>query len=199
MFLREFPKCDILTRVETNGSVKEFVSMGTALPPTMPDALPDVLGVIEGTLDIDTHEDSAAFNVLAGLKYYLSLEFARQQPALALLYDLDFEVTKARSGSRHFDFKIWLRLKKRVRTALVAVQGEIRKAGAVACIAAALAIPPAINETIKLLESLREPAQQRLQQDVPHYSPSVTFTEIRVPDERDTVSREPTDSDLFEY
>ena len=158
-----------------------------AIPTTLTE-LPDVLRVIEGTLNLDTQEDSTALSVLAGLKYYLSLEFARQQPALALLYDLDFQVTGVRPGSRHIDFKIWVRLKKRVRTALVAVGKEIKKAGVVACIATALAIPGAINETEKLLQRLPEPTQQRLQLDVPQCSPSLTFNEIRVPDERDATT-----------
>ena len=161
-----------------------------AIPTTLTE-LPDVLRVIEGTLNLDTQEDSTALSVLAGLKYYLSLEFARQQPALALLYDLDFQVTGVRPGSRHIDFKIWVRLKKRVRTALVAVGKEIKNAGVVACIATALPIPGAINETEKLLQRLPEPTQQRLHLDVPQCSPSLTFNEIRVPDERDVFPSEP--------
>ena len=68
---------------------------------------------------------------------------------------------------------------------------EIKKAGVVACIATALAIPGAINETEKLLQRLPEPTQQRLQLDVPQCSPSLTFNEIRVPDERDVFPSEP--------
>src|SRR5580704_8647201 len=87
------------------------------LQPTLTE-LPEILRVIEGTLDLETEEDRTAQAVLSGLKYYLFLEFARQQPALALLYDLDLKVTAMRRGSRHIDFKIFVRLKNRVVAAL---------------------------------------------------------------------------------
>lgn len=163
---------------------------------TAPVELPDILRVIEGTLDLDTEEDSTAHTVAAGLKYYLVLEFAKQQPALALLYDLDFQVMAVRRGSRHIDFKIWIRLKQRVQDALAAAGEEVRKAGVIACLAAALALPGAINETAKWFEHMPEPVQQRLQQDVPYCSPSVTFIEIRVPDQRDIFKAEPGNVDF---
>ena len=52
-------------------------------------------------------------------------------------------------------------------------------------------MPGAINEAEKLLQNLTEPTQQRLQMDVPQFSPSLTFNEIRVPDKRDIFPREP--------
>lgn len=159
--------------------------MATESKPEPLTELPAVLRIIEGTLDLDTQEDSTAYVVAAGLKYYLSLEFARQQPALALLYDLEFHVTSMRPGSRHVTFKIWVRLKERVRIALDAIERDFKKSGVIACMGLALQIPGAINETGKLFDNLRAPTEQRLQQEVPQYSPSLTFTGNRVPNADD--------------
>jgi hypothetical protein len=142
-------------------------------------ALTETLRVIEGVLAVDTDDWSTASVAAAGFRYLLTLEFSRQQPALALLYELDFQILKVERGSYRFLFKLWVKLKKRVAT-------ELKKADAVAIITAALAIPPAVTESIHIYERLFPPVQAQLQRDLPHCSLVIEVSDIRAPDGRDT-------------
>src|SRR5205814_7049334 len=92
-----FPKCGNL-RLFQQQPVKDFTAMELKAIPTTLTELPDVLRVIEGTLNLDTQEESTALSVLAGLRYYLSVEFAREQPGLDLLYCMELRVTGGRHG-----------------------------------------------------------------------------------------------------
>src|SRR5437867_1941051 len=109
--------------------------------------LPDIFAVVEGTLSVATDDDFVGLTALRGFEYLLSCEFARQQPALSLLYDLELVLTSARSGSRHYHFKLLVKLKKRVKA-------ELHKAGAIAIISLALGIPSATLSTFQLIDYL---------------------------------------------
>ncbi|HYA28673.1 MAG TPA: hypothetical protein VEI95_07615 [Acidobacteriota bacterium] len=139
---------------------------------------PDILCVIEGTLVVPTEDATTGSMAWHGLKYLLPLEFARQHPALALLYELDIQFLQQRTGSRLFDFKALVKLKNRVKA-------EIRKAGLVATLGVILAIPPTIDATIHTLEHIVKATEVRLQVDLPQSPPTIELKDIRIADNRD--------------
>ena len=139
--------------------------------------LPDILAIMEGSLVIETDDDNTAGTAIQGLRYLLAIEFARQQPALALLYDLDLQVLGIRRGSREVDFKIWARIKRRVRAA-------VRKAGAVAVLSVVLGIPAVIVSTAAVWHGLFPPVQEQLCRGMPSTQITINVT-VRPPDDRD--------------
>ena len=139
--------------------------------------LPDILAVMEGSLVIETDDDGAVRTAIQGLRYLLAIEFARQQPALALLYDLDLQELGIRRGSREVDFKIWARIKRRVRAA-------VRKAGAVAVLSVVLGIPAVIVSTAAVWHGLFPPVQEQLCRGMPSTQININVT-VRPPDDRD--------------
>jgi hypothetical protein len=140
--------------------------------------LPQILAVIEGTLTVSTDDDNVGITVLRGFRYLLACEFARQQPALSLLYELDLQVLDVRRGSREYDWKILVKLKKRVIA-------EVKKAGAIAVITAALGIPSAIVSGFELWEHLFPPVQIRLNSDMPQVPTTILVKGARQADSRD--------------
>ena len=140
--------------------------------------LPEILAVVEGTLAVATVDDFVGLTAARGFEYLLSREFARQQPALALLYDLEFALTGPELGSRRYGFKILFKLKKRVKA-------EVRKAGAVAIITLALGIPSATLSTFQLIDYLFPPVQTQLNSALPDAPVTIELREVRQPDSRD--------------
>ena len=120
-----------------------------------PMSLPDTAAEITVTLSVATEDDATGQMVLNGFQYLLALEFARQQPALSLLYELNFKVTATYAGSQNFDIEILVKLRKRVTA-------EISKAGAVGILFHTLAIPIAIHDSIVLWERLFPPVKVEL-------------------------------------
>jgi hypothetical protein len=145
--------------------------------------LPDILGVIEGTLVVNTNDRVIAGIAYTGFRYLLALEFARQQPALALLYDFDIKTMPAKRGSIRIPFKIWVKLKRHVAA-------EVKKAGVAAIIIGVLNLPGAINESEKLFHEFFPPIQSQLHHDLRSCSPVIEITDIRLPDDRDIFDKE---------
>jgi hypothetical protein len=142
--------------------------------------LPDILFVMDGWLNVDTDDDPIAQTALSGFEYLLALEFARQHPQFALLYYLEFQVLEVRTGSREFHVKVWARLRKRVKT-------EIKKAGVITVLTAALAIPSAISDSVDAWQKLTRPVETQLCQQMPS-------TQITV----NVIARAPTEEDVFD-
>lgn len=142
-----------------------------------------ILVVIHGLLTVPTYEKLEAQTIFSGFKYLLAREFRRQQPALALLYDLDFSLVAVRRGSYIFEWKILVKLKDRVFPV-------ISEPGSAVLIAAVLSLPGAINESIELWHNLMPPVQTQLQCDVPHSPPVIVIVEIRPPDDSDTFRKD---------
>lgn len=140
---------------------------------------PDVLGVIEGTLDVDTDDDQVGQNIWIGFTYLLRAEFLRQQPSLALLYEMEIQLLAVRPGSRKYDFKIWVRLKR-----------AIKKWGGAAGLSAALAIAPAADATIHVWEHFFPPVQTQLHACEPSKPVVIVIKDIRQPDGRDIFSKD---------
>lgn len=145
--------------------------------------LAEILQVIEGVLVVETTDLAAAYVAFHGAQYLLALEFARRQPALALLYDLDVQLMGIERGSFRFEFKVLVKAKRRIAA-------ELKKAGVVATLTMALALPGAINEGDKLFHELFPPVQAQLQQDIPYVSPTFEIRDVRAPDDRDVFDRE---------
>jgi hypothetical protein len=98
---------------------------------------PEVLKIIEGVVVVDTDDRGLAAVAYNGFVYRLSLEFARQQPGLALLYDIEIELIGIESGSIRHLFRAVFRLKQRVAA-------EVKKAGTVATLGVILRYLPAL-------------------------------------------------------
>ncbi len=128
--------------------------------------LPTVLQTIDGTLTVPTEDDELAIIAYDGFRYLTALGFVRGQPALALLYDLDIVHLGTRPGSRLIEFRIYVRLKERVRT-------EIDHTGAVELIASALALPAAIEVSAEQWGQLFPQVQQQMQNELPQCPPSI--------------------------
>jgi hypothetical protein len=158
--------------------MREEVSVGAELP--------EILQVIEGTLVVDTNDLATASIALKGFQYLLALEFARQLPALALLYDLDIQVFEPERGSIRFPFKIWINLKRHVAAELE----KLKKAGMIATIAAVLSISTAIKDGVEVYHNLFPPIQNQLLQHLPSYKPIIEIADIRAADSRDIFDRE---------
>lgn len=144
----------------------------TAAPPQMepmPEQLPELLLTIDGTLVVPTEDDILANVAFDGFRYLSALEFARRHPALALLYELDFERLGTRGGSRLIDFRIFVRARDRVRA-------EMDKAGSVAVLAVVLALPGALNDGITLWSQLFAAVEAQLQHDLPQAPAHIDFT-----------------------
>lgn len=147
-------------------------------PKTELAALPDVLQTIDGTLVVPTSDDALAHVALDGFRYLSALEFARRQPALALLYELDIEHLGTRTGSRLIDFRIFVGLRHHLRT-------EIDKPGAVAPIAEVLALPDAISASLAQWTPLFSAVQAQLQHDLPQCPPTIGFVVHPAPERPD--------------
>lgn len=143
---------------------------------------PDILVVIEGTLNVATDDDAVGRTALSGFQYLLSCEFARQQPALSMLYEIEFVILGVRTGSRNYDFKILVKLKRRIGS-------EIKKAGAVAIISLVLSIPSAVLSSYQLYDQIFQPIQTQLNMDMPHSPITIQILEIRQADSRDILSK----------
>jgi len=143
-----------------------------------PLVFPDILAVIEGMLTVATDDDKVGRTALHGFQYLLSREFVRQQPALSMLYELDFVLLGVRSGSRIYDFKILVTLKQRVKS-------EIKKAGSVAVVSLVLGIPGAILSSFQVYDHLFPPIQNQLNSDMPQAPIIIQVREIRQADSRD--------------
>jgi hypothetical protein len=146
---------------------------GTQLKPIQ--NLPEILAVIKGTLAVATDDDFVGLTTARGFEYLLAREFARQQPALSLLYDLEFEITGPSFGSRHYHFNIFVKLKKRVKA-------ELRKAGAIAIIGLALSIPGATLTAIQLYDRLIPPVEIQLNSDMPYAPIKIELHAVHLPD-----------------
>lgn len=140
--------------------------------------LPDIAVVIEGTLTVATEDDAAALVALRGMSYLVNVEFARQQPALALLYECELVLLGTRRGSRKFDFKILVKLRKRAKA-------EMKKAGAVAVISAVLGLPGTVLSGLQLYEHLFPPVEVRLNVDLPQTPTTIEIREFRQADARE--------------
>ncbi|WP_418647857.1 hypothetical protein ACNQFN_02635 [Thauera butanivorans] len=152
-------------------------------------ALEKILAVIEVSLHVPSEDFSDAQVAARGFQYLLAREFKRQQPALALLYDLEFVGTGLRRGSYIFDWKVLVKAKQRVASALADPATAVM-------LTAVLALPGAIENSIGLWERLFPPVQQHLMDDFPHAPPVVTIVVIRKPDGRDTFTRRGGEFDL---
>ncbi|MDX9837381.1 MAG: hypothetical protein RBT39_07450 [Azoarcus sp.] len=130
--------------------------------------LPSVLQTIDGTLTMPTDDDEFAIIAFGGFRYLIALGFMRCQPALALLYDLDIVHLGTRDGSRLTDFRIYVRLKERVRAG-------IDHTAAVKMIASALALPAAIAASAEQWSLLFPQVQQQMQNELPQCPPSIRF------------------------
>ncbi len=144
--------------------------------------LPEILRIVAGELVVETDDPATARIAFAGFRYRLALEFARQQPALALLYEIEIEAGAMERGSIHIPFRIWIRLKRHVAA-------ELKKAGAVAVIAAALALPGAIKDVREIYHDLFTTTQTQLQHDLPACKPVIAITEIRLADASDSFDK----------
>jgi hypothetical protein len=144
-----------------------------------PAELPDLLVVIEGTLFVDTNDDFLAQTAYRGFQYLLTREFMRQQPALSLLYDLDFSIIKIRTGSRYFDFKIIVKLKRRIRN-------TYKKASAAEIAGLIMGTPAAIVGGYELHDRMFPPVQQCLKEDLPQVEIRIEGIAFRAADGRDT-------------
>lgn len=151
--------------------------------------LAPILAVIEAELHVPGDDWGDAVVAAGGVRYLLAREFRRQQPALALLYDLEFVPLGVRRGSVIFDWKILVRMKRRAASALAEPATAV-------VLASALALPGAINESITLWERLFPPVQQQLEADLPHAPPVLTVIVIRAPDDRDVFSGRGGEFDL---
>jgi len=149
--------------------------------------LREILWVIEGAVVVPTDDRAEASVAFWGFRYLLALEFARQFPALALLYDIDVQLLSVEQGSTRFNFKALIKLKNRVKA-------EIKKAGVIATISVVLALPGAIGDTIDLKEKLFPPTQTELQSNQPHCPPTIEIYDVRTADGRET----PPQSGSFE-
>ena len=147
---------------------------------------PEIFAVVEGTLTVSTTDDFVGLKALRGFEYLLSREFARQQPALSLLYDLEFSVLGSRRGSRRYDFKIVVKLKTRLKS-------ELRKAGAVGLVSLVLGLPGAVLSTFQLVDYLFPPVQTQLNSDMPNAPATIELREVRPPDSREML---PPDGDF---
>lgn len=141
-----------------------------------------VLIVVEGELIIPTHEPRDAQIAWQGFQYLLQREFLRQQPALALLYDLDISLVEVRRGSHILKWKMVVKLKNRISSV-------ISTPGAALIITTALSLPGAINESIDLWKKLTLPVEQQLQNDLPHVPPTVLIIQIRPPADVDVFNK----------
>jgi len=137
---------------------------------------PDILATISGTLEVGTDDDDVGNTVFSGFGYLLSCEFARQQPALALLYQLELvQVGPPRHGCRTYDFEITLKIRGRVKDA-------VKKAGvavAITAITIALGIPASIWAGIQIYDRLIPPVQVLINKDMPHAPSIITINGIR--------------------
>lgn len=145
---------------------------------------PEVLKVIEGVVIVDTEDRGLAAVAYNGFVYRLALEFARQQPGLTLLYDVEIELLGVEEGSVRHIFKVVFRLKKRVAE-------ELKKAGAVATLGVILAVPPAIHETENLFEQLFPPVHTQVQHDMPSCRINIEINNIRAADDHELSERRP--------
>jgi hypothetical protein len=147
--------------------------------------LPEILQVIEGTLVVDTNDLATAEVALKGFQYLLALEFARQQPALALLYNLDIQVMEPEYGTIHFPFKIRINLKERV----AAEFKKLKKIEVIAIFSAMLMIPTAIKDSEEIYRNFFKSTETRLLQDLPSCSPRIENMVIRVADSTDIIKK----------
>lgn len=152
--------------------------MTTASPQMEPvlEQLPELLLTIDGTLVVPTDDDTLANVAFDGMRYRTALEFSRRQPTLALLYELDFERLGTRCGSRLIDFRVFVRLRDRVRA-------ELDKAGAIAVLGVVLALPGALNDGVTLWAQLFPAVEAQLQHDLPQAPPRIDFV-IHPPPEK---------------
>lgn len=74
-----------------------------------------LLAIIDLELTVDTNDDYVGETVALGYQYALKVEFARQCPDLALLYELRTEISGRRPGSKIYDLKVAPVLKKQFR------------------------------------------------------------------------------------
>jgi hypothetical protein len=155
-------------------------------PTATPSAVgfPEVLKVIEGVVVVDTEDRGLAAVAYNGFVYRLSLEFARQQPGLVLLYDIEVELLGIEEGSIRQLFRAVFRLKQRVAE-------EVKKAGAVATLGLILAIPPGIIESEHLFEQLFPPVRAQLQTEMPSCQINIEVATIQAPDDSSLSDRPP--------
>lgn len=75
--------------------------------------LEEIFAVIESDVWIDTEDQSKAKMIVDGFRYLLQLEFQKQQPILASLYELEFvNPSLERGGSFHYTDRIIAKLKE---------------------------------------------------------------------------------------
>jgi hypothetical protein len=160
-------------------------SKGTAdviIAEPTPTEIPAKLFVITATLSVGTVDEGLAGTAFCGLKYLLAREFMRQQPGLALFYDLEFSILHVRHGSWHFDFKVVAKLKRHIKNVY-------KKASAVEIAGVILGTPAAIVSGYELYEKLIPPVQQCMRSDLPQVQINIINIEFRPPDEREKLPR----------
>ena len=146
--------------------------------------LPVMLVVVEGTLTVGTDDDMLAMTLVRGMGYLLAREFMRQQPGLALLYDLEVVLLGTRRGSLNFDFKVVARLKKRIRSAY-------KNATAAQIAGVIMASPAAALAAHDVYLRLFPPVEQCLRSDMPQIEIHLHQITVRPPDARDSAPKEP--------
>ena len=154
-----------------------------------PRELPEQLFVIEATLSVGSDDDTLAMMAMRGFEYLLAREFTRQHPALSLLYDLEFVLLEVRRGSRHFDFKVVARLKRRIKNAY-------KKATAMEIAGLIMAAPATLVSGFEVYDRLIPPVEQCLRSDLPQVRIDITQVVIRAADGREKAPNEPGDFTL---
>ena len=102
----------------------------TSMVPYIP-TLKSILGVIEVNVWIDTNDRSKARLIVDGFRYLMQVEFQRQQPLLALFYELEFANPSLKpGGSFYYKDKIIFKLKaegEQLKNQLDQVRKELKE------------------------------------------------------------------------
>jgi len=143
--------------------------------------LPDTLAVIELELVVPTDDPYIAAMSRAGFSYFFMRELAREQPAVALLYDVEFHPLPPTRGCFHFEIKIKIKLKKQWK--------DIKQKGMtlalLAAITAALAFPGHIEKAAEAINKVLDHVQILLRNDQLQYPPTLIVKDIREPSSKD--------------
>lgn len=147
--------------------------------------LPDTLAVLEVELEVPTDDTNRASMSMHGFYYFIERELERVQPAVALLYDLQFHPMSVTQGSFHFEIKIEIKLKEQWKDIKKKVKGLV----VLSTITAALALPGNIEKAAKDINIVLDKVQILLRNDQPQCPPTIHVKDIREPSKRDIFNK----------
>jgi hypothetical protein len=146
---------------------------------TLKTALPEYLVVFNVTLTVPSDDIYKANYAALGFRYLFLREFAKQEPVLSLLYDVDIQLLNQRTGSTIFDFEIKITLKidlDKVLKTLHAVKDTLL---IITTLSAMLSMPPNLIDASRRIEKCRAPVEEQLQIDQPSAPSTLHFADFK--------------------